>query len=194
MQILVGIFGRVYDVTSGSRHYGPGGSYHGFAGRDGTRAFSTGIFTADHLTDRIDDLEPQRVADIASFADLLHRKYTHIGHVVGAFYDDTGAPTAVTTTWLPAQLSAAAGASAAAEAERARHLTCNSRWTERDGGHVWCDHQGHVPRETLSRANGAKRCACVLLEEARADPGRWRVYAGCEEEAAKCASSPPKQT
>jgi len=30
--LYLSILGRVYDVEKGRRHYGPGGSYHGFAG------------------------------------------------------------------------------------------------------------------------------------------------------------------
>jgi hypothetical protein len=35
---------QVFEVTRGARHYGPGGGYAFFAGRDGTRAFVTGEF------------------------------------------------------------------------------------------------------------------------------------------------------
>lgn len=31
--IYLAILGKVYDVTKGSKHYGPGGSYHAFAGK-----------------------------------------------------------------------------------------------------------------------------------------------------------------
>lgn len=40
--LLISLYGRVYDVTEGSKHYGEGGKYHKFAGRDVTRALSTG--------------------------------------------------------------------------------------------------------------------------------------------------------
>ncbi|ONL94634.1 BTB/POZ domain-containing protein NPY2 [Zea mays] len=35
----------VFDVTKGRSHYGPGGGYHHFAGRDASRAFVSGNFT-----------------------------------------------------------------------------------------------------------------------------------------------------
>jgi len=41
-QLLIGIFGRVYDVTSGAKFYGPEGRYKGFAGRDVSYALSSG--------------------------------------------------------------------------------------------------------------------------------------------------------
>mmetsp|Transcript_23953 Transcript_23953/g.28265 ORF Transcript_23953/g.28265 Transcript_23953/m.28265 type:complete len:219 (+) Transcript_23953:64-720(+) len=39
---LISLFGRVYDVSSGKKFYGPGGKYHSFAGRDITKALSSG--------------------------------------------------------------------------------------------------------------------------------------------------------
>jgi len=43
-RILMGIRGRVYDVTAGAHFYGPGGPYGNFAGRDAGRGLSKGSF------------------------------------------------------------------------------------------------------------------------------------------------------
>lgn len=43
-KILMGIRGRVYDVTAGREFYGPGGPYGNFAGRDASRGLSKGSF------------------------------------------------------------------------------------------------------------------------------------------------------
>ena len=40
LPLLLSINHEVFDVTSGSRFYGPGAHYHVFAGKDSTRAFS----------------------------------------------------------------------------------------------------------------------------------------------------------
>ncbi|KAK5152096.1 cytochrome b5-like heme/steroid binding domain-containing protein [Cryomyces antarcticus] len=45
--IYVALNGSIYDVTAGRHVYGPGGSYHFFAGRDAARAFVTGCFDED---------------------------------------------------------------------------------------------------------------------------------------------------
>merc|ERR1711939_1080567 len=45
--IYLAINGTIYDVTAGGRHYGPGGSYHFFAGKDASRAFVTNCFEED---------------------------------------------------------------------------------------------------------------------------------------------------
>lgn len=39
-RLYVGLSGKVYDVSKSVTHYGPGGVYHVFAGRDATRALA----------------------------------------------------------------------------------------------------------------------------------------------------------
>ncbi|PIN03153.1 hypothetical protein CDL12_24325 [Handroanthus impetiginosus] len=45
LPILLGILGSVFDVSKGKSHYGPGGGYNHFSGRDASRAFVSGNFT-----------------------------------------------------------------------------------------------------------------------------------------------------
>lgn len=47
--IYLAILGRVYNVDGKKEYYGPGKSYHHFAGRDATRAFTTGDFQESGL-------------------------------------------------------------------------------------------------------------------------------------------------
>lgn len=49
--IYLALNGTIYDVTAGRSMYGPGGSYHFFAGRDASRAFVTGCFDTDLTPD-----------------------------------------------------------------------------------------------------------------------------------------------
>ena len=55
--ILISLFGRIYDVSSGKKFYGPGGKYHSFAGRDVTRALSQGCLTKSCLGSTISNLK-----------------------------------------------------------------------------------------------------------------------------------------
>lgn len=47
LPIYLALNGSIYDVSASPHLYGPGGSYHFFAGRDATRAFVTGCFQED---------------------------------------------------------------------------------------------------------------------------------------------------
>jgi predicted heme/steroid binding protein len=49
--IYLALNGTIYDVSASPQTYGPGGSYHFFAGRDAARAFLTGCFAEDTTPD-----------------------------------------------------------------------------------------------------------------------------------------------
>lgn len=49
--LYLAINGTIYDVSKGRRIYGPGGSYHYFAGCDASRGFVTGCFADDRTAD-----------------------------------------------------------------------------------------------------------------------------------------------
>lgn len=49
--IYLAINGTIYDVSNGRNFYGPGGSYHFFAGADASRAFITTCFDSDITPD-----------------------------------------------------------------------------------------------------------------------------------------------
>ncbi|KAF4624449.1 hypothetical protein G7Y89_g13725 [Cudoniella acicularis] len=51
LPILLALNGTIYDVTNGRKFYGPGGSYHFFAGADASRAFITNCFEEDRTPD-----------------------------------------------------------------------------------------------------------------------------------------------
>ncbi|KAI4697544.1 uncharacterized protein J4E84_000674 [Alternaria hordeiaustralica] len=49
--IYLALNGTIYDVSISPTTYGPGGSYHFFAGKDAARAFLTGCFAEDTVPD-----------------------------------------------------------------------------------------------------------------------------------------------
>lgn len=65
--IYLAINGTIYDVSNGRNFYGPGGSYHFFAGADASRSFITSCFQED-ITPDIRNVElmfmPKSTAEI----------------------------------------------------------------------------------------------------------------------------------
>ncbi|KAF7512586.1 hypothetical protein GJ744_000847 [Endocarpon pusillum] len=57
LPIYLALNATIYDVSVAPQTYGPGGSYHVFAGRDATRAFVTGCFDAEHLRGEVKGVE-----------------------------------------------------------------------------------------------------------------------------------------
>ncbi|KAI9777888.1 MAG: hypothetical protein M1835_005113 [Candelina submexicana] len=51
LPIYLAINGSIFDVSAAPSFYGPGGSYHFFAGHDATRAYITGCFAEDITPD-----------------------------------------------------------------------------------------------------------------------------------------------
>lgn len=83
LPIYVAIDGHVFDVSPGRDYYGPGGSYHFFAGRDAARAYTTGCFET-HLTHDLRGLSPDQIKDVEGWVKfyLDHPKYFKVGRVL----------------------------------------------------------------------------------------------------------------
>ncbi|CAI0374827.1 unnamed protein product, partial [Linum tenue] len=123
LPILLGILGSVFDVTKGRSHYGVGGGYNHFAGRDASRAFVSGNFTGDGLTDSVRGLSTTEVKSIVEWRDFYFRTYTH------------GNPT---KSLKGVEAKAARGKQLAEKQkkEEAKQTSCNSRWSQDEGGEV----------------------------------------------------------
>ena len=81
--IYLAIDGSVYDVTSGAKTYGPGGSYHHFAGVDAARGYVTGCFAQDRTHDLrgLPDGAQKTVDGWKAFYER-HKTYRRIGTVL----------------------------------------------------------------------------------------------------------------
>mmetsp|Transcript_43137 Transcript_43137/g.137762 ORF Transcript_43137/g.137762 Transcript_43137/m.137762 type:complete len:171 (-) Transcript_43137:43-555(-) len=94
-EIWLSILGQVFDVTAGKdRFYGPGKGYAFFAGRDGSKAYITGLFdeALGDLTDDISGLDGQLVDGINGWREFFHQRYKFVGNLAGGyFYEEDGA-------------------------------------------------------------------------------------------------------
>ncbi|KAF1001403.1 hypothetical protein AG4045_030602 [Apium graveolens] len=93
LPILLAILGSVFDVTKGKSHYGLGGGYNHFAGRDASRAFVSGNFSGDGLTDSLRGLSSTEVKSVVDWRDFYVRTYIPVGKLVGLYYNSKGNPT-----------------------------------------------------------------------------------------------------
>lgn len=98
--ILLSLFGRVYDVTSGSKYYGKGAKYEKFAGRDVTKALSTGCLLEtcigskdssssssssknSNSNDESFELNDKNIKEGKKWISFfeLHDSYSHVGYL-----------------------------------------------------------------------------------------------------------------
>jgi predicted heme/steroid binding protein len=82
--VYLSVKGNIYDVSSARAMYGPGGGYHGFAGRDATRAFATGCLETECMVSSIDGLTESELKEIDRWVELYHNhdKYTYVGRLM----------------------------------------------------------------------------------------------------------------
>jgi len=192
--IYLAIFGEVFDVTKGAQHYSKAdkGGYSFFSGIDGSRAFITGEFNEKGLIDDLEGLTEQQVAAVRDWADsTYHKEYKYVGKLIGNFYNEKGEPT-------PALEKAYVMIAVHAKAEEERKSDervfprCNSRWSQQDGGTVWCDGKsGGVdrpwagyPRVFTKEPGAQSRCACTRQKNLPDD--RFKAYEGCDEKSTFC--------
>ena len=187
--ILLSILGTVFDVSKGEKHYGVGGSYSFFTGKDGTRAFVTGDFTEAGLTDNLEGLSPKEIKEVMTWFEFYRKDYTEVGKLVGRFYDATGAPT---EGWarIREALQDAEKEEREDKEEKDRFPICNSKWSQAEGGEVWCDQKSDtlrvVPRLVSLAASQTARCACVNVSAAEEFPGKFARYKECDKTAVRC--------
>lgn len=166
--VYLAILGRIYNVDKGKKHYGKGGGYHFFAGRDATRAFVSGDFTEKGLVDDTDGLSHDDLIGIRDWISFYEKDYKLVGVLIGRYYDSNGNPTEELRNVLGRiQTAAEWKASRAAEAEV--FPPCNSEWHQNSGGRVWCSMKSGgiqrdwagVPRLLYDPNTKQQRCACV---------------------------------
>jgi len=84
--------GQIFDVSS-SRSLYENGPYKTFIGRDSTRAFCTGDFTDKGSIATIKSLTNLDLSDISDWINKFHKKYRHVGNLIGIYYNENGEKT-----------------------------------------------------------------------------------------------------
>ena len=193
---------HVFDVSNGKQHYGKGNGYNHFCGRDATRAFVSGNFTGDGLTDDISGLPNESLLGLQGWLEFYQTEYVPAGKLIGRFFDRNGQPTKAFRRYTR-QLREANEEKRREEEEEKRHPSCSSFWSSDEGGKVWCD-KG-LPRQvskTLSvggnpvsfvAAGSEARVRCACYEEGELGAEGLQVYEGCDPLATECKTSPPPE-
>ncbi|XP_043938836.1 neuferricin isoform X1 [Protopterus annectens] len=166
--LYLAILGQVYNIEKGWKHYGPGGSYSFFAGRDASRAFVTGDFTENGLVDDVSGLSPKEMMTLHGWLELYKKEYSFVGKLIGRFYSEKGEATealkkaeaAISEGWRMKKQS---------EEENKQFPPCNSEWTSGSGIRYWCSKLSGgvertwvgVPRKLYKPGSSGYRCACV---------------------------------
>lgn len=135
--------GRVYDVTKGRKHYGEGGGYAFFAGKDGTRGFVTGQFDDEGLIDNIEGLEPSNYLGLINWQELYEKEYTYVGKLDGYFYDRYGNPKDGIRV-LQEGLRRGKIAKEEDDNDQKTFPPCNSYYSQETGSEVWCSNKRWV--------------------------------------------------
>ena len=205
--VWLAFLGEVFDVTAGARHYGPGGGYHFFAGRDATRAFSTGDFTEEGLIANLNGLSDEEMLGLEHWSRFYRSGesgYAFVGYVAGGeFYRrpevDGGAatrsadPGAAVPEPTPAKRAfeeatrRARTARANAEAREATFPACASRWSSARGGEVFCEDGRGRPRKEVTFSGGKRRVRCACFPDDSFSDAR-QLYPGCAKTATRCAT------
>ncbi|XP_072192524.1 membrane-associated progesterone receptor component 2 [Excalfactoria chinensis] len=84
-RILLAVNGKVFDVTKGSKFYGPEGPYGIFAGRDASRGLATFCLDKDALRDEFDDLSDLNAVQMESVREWemqFKEKYDYVGRLL----------------------------------------------------------------------------------------------------------------
>lgn len=194
-EMYLSIMGKIFDVTEAPKHYGPGSTYHIFVGRDNSKAFITGQFTAEDISDDILSLPPADVLGIQHWVHFYKKTYTKKGKLIGRYYDSSGKLTpygkGVRNILKQSQKDFANKA-----AIKNRFPDCNVEWEPQKGSKFWCSNQsGGIKRDwegfpkQLFLPGSEPRCACIQENEIDTLEN-IKPYSDCQDDEKVCFIQP----
>ena len=142
--VWLSVMGRVFDVQKGAEHYyGPKGGYNFFTGRDGSRAFVTGKFDDEGLIDDVEGLSPLELGELDNWVKFYDKDYSFVGKLIARYYNKDGSPT---KAWYKYQKGLGEQEKIKAQQRELekRYPGCNSKWSEKEGGRVFCSEKRWV--------------------------------------------------
>jgi predicted heme/steroid binding protein len=71
--IYLALLGQVFDVSKSPKFYGPDGGYGFFSAKDGSRAFISGNFDQDGLTDDVEGLSNSDYLGLEEWISFYHK-------------------------------------------------------------------------------------------------------------------------
>mmetsp|Transcript_760 Transcript_760/g.1935 ORF Transcript_760/g.1935 Transcript_760/m.1935 type:complete len:175 (+) Transcript_760:207-731(+) len=80
--LLVGIKGKIYDVTAAHEFYGPDGPYNLFTGIDASRALAKMSFKPEDLAGGIEGLSQSEKDILFDWEQKFQLKYKYVGDIV----------------------------------------------------------------------------------------------------------------
>uniref|UniRef100_A0A1A9VXK8 Cytochrome b5 heme-binding domain-containing protein n=1 Tax=Glossina austeni TaxID=7395 RepID=A0A1A9VXK8_GLOAU len=193
--IYLALLGRVYDVTRDEKHYGPGSSYHFFAGRDASVAFITADFKndAEDEADNVLALKSPGISSLINWEKFYKSKYIYKGKVIGRFYNESGHRTKYENQFR-AMAKEAEFDNFNKEKLRDKYPACNIEWSLGKGFHVWCTESSGgkernwigYPRKLYEINNEDSRCACIKNENLETNEVVIKPYDNCDSESQEC--------
>jgi len=84
LPVYLAVRGKVFDVSAGRKHYGPGGTYSFLSGKDASRAFATGCYE-DTCEQGLHGLTERQLKEVDHWDKFYseHKEYTFVGYLKG---------------------------------------------------------------------------------------------------------------
>jgi cytochrome b involved in lipid metabolism len=190
-KLYLSILGKVYDVTSGKKHYGKGQGYHYFVGKDATKSFVSGQFEGevDHDLSDLPLKDILGIEDWAHFYDT-HENYTYKGYLEGVYYKEDGKYNKAFYDYKKL-LKKAKIEKVQREETKKLYPSCNTHWTQQTGGTIWCGDgkqqktDDRVPRMIKLPGIKEPRCGCVPIKKAEIRKD-MEILPECDKYSHKC--------